>query len=191
MSERTDLELTPRLKQDLYQRLARKKGQILWSGIALTAAGAFAIVFPSLTTLTIGLMVGWILLIAGVAGGIGAFSYEGTGQFFGALLISLLKFALGIYLVLNPGVGIVALTLLVAALFMVEGAYQMAFAFDLKPQDGWAWVAVSAVVSILAGVLIAAGLPGTSLFVLGFLLGVNFLSAGISLIMLSRKLKDG
>jgi uncharacterized membrane protein HdeD (DUF308 family) len=47
---------------------------------------------------------------------------------------------------------------------------------------------MSAIVSVAVGLLIAAGLPGTSLFALGLLVGVNFLSTGIALIMLSNRL---
>ena len=68
-----------------------------------------------------------------------AFTVEGTGSFFGELLIGLLKLALGVYLLRHPDVSIVALTLLLAAVFMVDGAVQVALAFELRPIDGWVW----------------------------------------------------
>ena len=117
--------------------------------------------------LTVEIFIGWVLLIAGVATVYGAFSVEGTGPFFGQLLLGLLKLALGIYLITHPGVGMVALTLLLAAVFMVDGAVQFAFAFDLRPKEGWGWMLLSAIVSVAVGLLIAAGLPGTSLIALG------------------------
>ena len=73
-------------------------------------------------------------------------------------------------MVFNPVSGALALTILVAVIFMIEGAFEVGLAFDLRPEPGWGWTLFSAVISILAGVLIAAGLPGTSLFVLGLLL---------------------
>lgn len=45
---------------------------------------------------------------------------------------------------------------------------------------------LAGLVSIAAGLLIAAGLPESSLVVLGLLVGINFLGTGISFIMLSR-----
>ena len=48
---------------------------------------------------------------------------------------------------------------------------------------------LSGVVSIAVGLLIASGLPETSLFVLGLLVGVNFLSTGIAFIMLSQTVR--
>jgi uncharacterized membrane protein HdeD (DUF308 family) len=56
------------------------------------------------------------------------------------------------------------------------------------PTDGWVWVLGSALVSVAAGLLIAAGLPATSMFAIGMLVGINFLSTGLANIMLSRLL---
>ena len=117
-----------------------------------------------------------------------AFGAQGTGAFFGQLLVGLLKLGLGFYLLMNPGIGMVALTLLLASIFVVDGAVQTSFAFQLRPAEGWGWVLVSALVSIGAGLLIAAGLPATSLVTLGALVGIKFLSTGIASIALSRSL---
>jgi uncharacterized membrane protein HdeD (DUF308 family) len=188
MAENPKPILSPRLRQDLFERLSTKKDAIFWTGVAMTVAGILALVFPVVTSLTVEIFIGWVLVIAGVATVYGAFSVEGTGPFFGQLLLGLLKLALGIYLITHPGVGMLALTLLLVAVFMVDGAVQFAFAFDLRPKDGWGWMLLSAIVSVAVGLLIAAGLPGTSLIALGILVGVNFLSTGIALIMLSSKL---
>ena len=79
-----------------------------------------------------------------------AFTVEGAGSFFGELLIGLLKLAFGVDLLRHPDVSIVALTLLLAAVFMVDGAVQVALAFELRPIDGWVWV-------LLAGLCIYRG----------------------------------
>lgn len=188
MPERPSEILSPRLRQDLFERLSAKKDAIFWTGVGLSIAGFLALLFPVISSLTVEIFIGWVLVIAGVATIYGAFSVEGTGPFFGQLMLGLLKLALGVYLITHPGVGMLALTLLLAAVFMVDGAVQFAFAFDLRPKDGWGWMLLSAIVSVAVGLLIAAGLPGTSLFALGLLVGINFLSTGIALIMLSNRL---
>ena len=187
MSNASESELSPRLRQDLYEHLGRSKSAILWSGIGLAIVGAAAIVFPALATVTVTLMLGAVFVAAGLIGVYAAFSYEGTGQFFGALLLNLLKVAVGVYMFMHPGVGILALTIMAAAVFMIEGAFEISLAFELKPKKGWGWVLVSAIISIIAGALIATGLPGTSLFVIGIVVGFNFLSTGLSMIALSMK----
>ncbi len=71
---------------------------------------------------------------------------------------------------------------------MVDGAVQLGLALDVRPKQGWIWVLISGLISLGAALLIAAGLPGTSLFALGILVGINFLGTGLASIMLSRSL---
>ena len=182
-------KLSPRLRQDLIQRLAAKKTQILWTGIAMVVIGIAAIAFPFVFSLSIALLVGWLFVIAGAVSLYGSFSYHGTGPFFGSLLFSLLQIAVGFIFVFNPASGLVALTLMVAVVFMIEGAFKMMLAFEMKPEEGWGWTLTSAIISIIAGGLIAMGLPGSSVLVLGLIMGVSFLSTGIFMIMLTRRFK--
>ncbi len=176
------------LRHDLAERVASRRSEFLWLGIAMTVIGILAIIFPFIATLTVELMIGWLLLLAGIVTLGSSFSVHGTGPFFGTLLLSLLYLGLGIYFLTHPGVGIVVLTMVVAALLMVEGAVQLTFSFDMQSKGGWFWMLLSGLVSIAAGLLIAAGLPGTSLFALGLLVGVSFLSTGIAFIVLSRSI---
>jgi uncharacterized membrane protein HdeD (DUF308 family) len=156
----------------------------------MAVAGVLALLFPVVATVAVAVMVGWILIFAGAATIYSAFTLEGTGPFFGELLIGLLKLALGVYLVRHPGVGMVVLTLLLAAVFMIDGAVQVAFSLELRPRDGWAWMLVAGLIAIGAGLLIAAELPNASLVAIGVLLGVSFLSTGIARIVLSRRLSE-
>jgi uncharacterized membrane protein HdeD (DUF308 family) len=96
--------------------------------------------------------------------------------------------ALGIYLITHPTVSIVALTIMLAAIFMVDGAAQLVLAFDVRPRDGWFWLLISGLVGIGVGLLIAAELPGSSRIAIGILVGIKFLVTGIAYIIFSRSL---
>ena len=65
--------------------------------------------FQCFQTLVAALLVGWVLLISGALTFFGSFSIHGTGPFFGALLLSLLSLAAGVFLLFNPLAGAVAL----------------------------------------------------------------------------------
>jgi uncharacterized membrane protein HdeD (DUF308 family) len=180
---------------------ALKKGRkwLLVTGILMIIVGILAFVFPVATTFVAEQVVGWVFIFAGVVMLFGSFSIQGAGPFFGALLWSLLTGMAGAFLVFNPEAGVVTLTIVIAALFMFHGAYELFLAFDLRPQKGWGWVLLSSIIGIGAGVLIAADLHGSSVFgadlqggsvlVLGILVGVNFLSTGISYVILANRLK--
>ena len=172
----------------LYGKLAQKNDQLFWGGVALAAVGVLALIFPVAATFAVVVMVGWLLVLAGLVTIWDAFTVEGTGPFFGELLIGLLKLAFGVYLLRHPDFSMVALTLLLAAIFMIDGAIQVALAFDLRPMDGWIWMLLSGLVTIAVALLIAAELPDISLVVLGVYLGISFLCTGIARILLSRRL---
>jgi uncharacterized membrane protein HdeD (DUF308 family) len=173
----------------ILRRLRAASGRLFWLGLAMVALGIAAIVFPIFFTLVAALLVGWVLLIFGGFVLIGAFSIHGTGPFFGALLFGLLCVVAGFFLLLHPLAGAVALTLVVGILFLFQGAFEMFFAFEMRPYSGWVAVLLSGVASIVVAVLIAAGWPKISVIVLGLLLGVDFLSTGFSYLFVSRALK--
>ena len=174
--------------QLLFDALAKKNDQLFWGGVAMAVVGALALLFPFGATLAIAIMAGWLLILAGAVTIADAFTVEGTGPFFGQLLIGLLKLALGVYLVRHPDVSMVLLTLLLAAVFVIDGAAQLAMAFELRPLDGWGWMLLSGIVAIGVGILLAAELQEMSLVTLGILLGVSFLITGLSRVVISRRL---
>jgi uncharacterized membrane protein HdeD (DUF308 family) len=170
-------------------RLREASHRLFWLGLTMVVLGGAAVVFPAMSTLVGTLFVGWVLLISGVITLAGSFSIHGTGPFFGALLLALLSIASAVFLLFNPLAGEIALTLMVGVIFMFQGAFEMFFALDMRPQSGWGSMLASAIASILISVLIVASWPGISLVVLGILFGVNFISTGIGYIAVSRALK--
>src|SRR5580704_2788946 len=118
-------------------RLRAASGRLFWFGLVMVVLGIAAIVFPIISTLVATLLVGWVLLIFGIITLVGSFSIHGTGPFFGVLLLSLLSIAAGVFLLFNPLAGAVALTLLVGVIFMFQGAFEIFFAFEMRPHTGW------------------------------------------------------
>jgi uncharacterized membrane protein HdeD (DUF308 family) len=163
---------------------------LFWVGLAMTVLGIAAVVFPIVSTLVATLMVGWMLLFFGIILLVGSFSIHGAGPFFGALVAALLAIAAGVFLLVNPGAGAEVLTLVVAVLFTLQGAFEIAFAFDMRRFRGWGWLLTSGIIGVALAVLIAATWPGISLVVLGILFGVNFASTGIAYMLISHELKQ-
>lgn len=170
-------------------RLRTSSSRLLWLGLGLLVVGLLALIFPIVSTLVAALFVGWIFLLSGGFMFVGAFSIHGTGPFFGALLLGLLSMVAGVFLVFNPLAGAVALTLTIGVIFIFQGAFEIFFAFETRPHDGWVGMLISGIASIVMAVLIAAGWPAISLVVLGILLGVNLITTGIGYIMVSRSLR--
>ena len=170
----------------LHGRLRAGSTRLLWVGLAMTLIGVVALVFPMASTLVAALWVGWIFLFSGIVMFAGAFNVHGTGPFFGALLISLLTAIAGVFLLFNPFAGALALTIVLAVILLVQGAFETAFAFEIRPAPGWVWMLLSGAASVILSLIIAVGLPVISAIALGILLGINFLSTGLGYVFVSR-----
>jgi uncharacterized membrane protein HdeD (DUF308 family) len=171
-------------------RLRTASKKLFWAGLAMAVLGIAAVAFPIISTMTVTLIVGWMLLIFGLIAFVNSFSIKGTGPFFGALLLGLLSLAAGFYVLFHPLVGGTALTLMVGAIFMFQGASEIVFAFEMRPLKGWGGMLFSGIASIVLAVLIMAGWPAISAVAVGILFGVDFISTGFGLMAVSRALKS-
>jgi len=184
--------MTDQISQAANDALAEARRQITdnWGwflalGILLIAAGAAAIAFPLLSTIATKIALGWIFLIAGALIVVHAFSIRRWQGFLLGLLIGALYLVAGGWLAFTPFAGIIALTILLAALFLAEGVLEVIMAVRVRPHEGWGWLLVSGVVAIAVGVLIAAELPSSAAWAIGLLTGINLLSSGVSFVALA------
>lgn len=165
--------------------VAHHKGWFVGLGTLLSLAGFGAIAFPFVSTLATKFALGWLFLFIGVVNVMHAFGTRGWRAFSHNLLISLLFLVSGGYLAFFPLTGMITLTILVAALFIAEGYLEIMMAIRLQPDRGWAWVLLSGILAIAAGILIGLGLPDSSTWTIGVLTGVNLLASGLSFILLA------
>jgi uncharacterized membrane protein HdeD (DUF308 family) len=170
-------------------RLRAVSGRLFWLGLAMVVLGLAAIIFPMVATLAAAVLVGWVLLVSGILVFAAAFSIHGTGPFFGALLSGLLSIGAGVFLLHDPFVGAMILTLVAGIIFMLQGAFELVFAIEMRPSKGWVGMLISGIFSIAIALMIIDGWPSISSFVLGILLGVNFLTTGIGFIATSKAFK--
>jgi uncharacterized membrane protein HdeD (DUF308 family) len=159
-------------------------GLFLAEGIILVILGAAAILVPVLATITFTLFIGWLFLISGVVGLITTFWMRQAPGFWWSLLSAVIGIAAGVVLLLWPINGSLSLTLLLTAFFIVEGVASIMYAIDHRNQlsGRWGWMLVSGIIDLILAGIIIAGLPGTALWALGLLVGVNLLFGGVALI---------
>lgn len=171
---------------DIGANIAAHRNWFTFLGLALIVAGLLAIAFPLAGGLAVETWIAVTCLIAGVAMIFHAFQVrEWSGLFFG-LLVGALYLAVAALLLINPLRGLVTLTALLAILLIAEGIMQAAVGFRLRPVDGWYWLVISAIVGIVVGVLVWRQLPSSAIWVLGTLLGVNFISSGLAFVFVAR-----
>jgi len=154
-------------------------------GAVMVALGIIAILFPFVTTIAAKIFLGWLFLVGGIVQVVHAFSTQKWSQFFLDLLVGAIYVVVGGWLAFFPLTGIISLTILLAITFIVQGLIEAGMAFRMRPQGGWIWMLLSAIVAVLAGVLIIGGLPGTAVWALGLLVGINLISSGWAYLFLA------
>ena len=117
-------------------------GWLLALGVLLSALGLLLIAAPALGTLAIDLLVGWFLIIGGIAQLIHAFMEKAWRGFLLELASGALYLVVGLLLVFYPLAGAQALTIFLAAFLLVEGIVRIAMALRLRPGAGLGLAAV-------------------------------------------------
>jgi uncharacterized membrane protein HdeD (DUF308 family) len=153
-------------------------------GIVLLILGALAIVVPPLATLGVTIFLGWLFLISGVVGLVMTFMARGAPGFWWSLLSGVLGIVAGLALLLWPLTGAVSLTLVVTAFFIVEGVASIMYALEHRRElsGRWAWMLASGIVDLILAAIILTGFPGSALWAIGLLVGINMIFGGASLI---------
>ena len=167
------------------EALSRNWGWLLAFGILMIILGVFAIGAPAVATIAVQIMLGWLLVIGGIAEGIHAFMAQGWRGFLLELLSAILYLAVGVLLLVNPVAGALALTVVLAVFLIVEGIFKVIMALQVRDHRGWGWLLASGLLSLLLGVLIWAEWPVAGLWVIGLLVGIQLLFTGWSLVMLA------
>jgi uncharacterized membrane protein HdeD (DUF308 family) len=167
-------------------------GLFLFEGIMLVILGVAAIIVPEIATLAFTLVIGWIFLISGGVGLVTTFWMRHAPGFWWALLSAVIAIAAGVVLIRWPINGMVSLTLVLIAFFVVEGIATIMYAIDHRNQlsGRWGWMLASGIVDLILAGIIFAGLPGTAAWALGLLVGINMLFGGVAMIGMALAAKN-
>ncbi|MFC0245368.1 HdeD family acid-resistance protein [Falsochrobactrum ovis] len=165
-------------QSELPSQLASKWGWFVALGVALLILGGIA--FGNLLAATVVSVyyVGLMMLFAGVAEIIHAFSVKAWSTFFFWLLSGLLYAAAGIIAFVNPILAAGVLTLFLAAALVGSGIFRIWLGFKSKPAAGWGWIIATGVITTLAGLVVAFHWPVDSLFILGLFLAIDLIFQG-------------
>ena len=109
--------------------------------------------------LLITLVVGWSAIFNGVAQIIYGVRTHGGWHVLLEVVLGVIYIIAGIYLLMHPVGGLLALTLLLASFLLIYGIFALVLAFKMRPHNGWGWVLFDAIVTLLLGILIWAHWP--------------------------------
>jgi uncharacterized membrane protein HdeD (DUF308 family) len=161
-------------------------------GIFLLLLGALAIFLPLFATITITIILGWILLASGIVGLIATFRARRAPGFWWSLVSALIAVAVGLILLAQPIAGALSVTLVLIVFFVVEGGVTIMYAFEHRREltGRWEWMLISGIIDLILAGIIFAGLPGTAAWALGLLVGINMIFGGMALVAIAAHVRS-
>jgi uncharacterized membrane protein HdeD (DUF308 family) len=157
----------------------------------LIAFGALAIASPFVAAVTVSVFLAWLIIFGGVVHLVLAFHAHRAGSLIGKVLVGVAYVVIGGYLLLHPVLGVATLTLLLAALFLVEGILDVVMFFQLRPARGTGWMLLDGLITLGLAVMIGAHWPSSSLWAIGTLVGVSLIFSGVARVMMSLSVRRG
>ena len=158
-------------------------------GVAMIVIGSICIVDPLIPSLASVVVLGFLLIAAGIAQIVGAFW---AGKWRGMLLhllIGVLYAVVGYMIVDSPVVNLLVITKLIAIFLIVSGVFRIVSALALRFLD-WGWALLNGGVTLLLGIIINRQLPEAALWVIGLFIGIELIFNGWAWVMLALGLRS-
>ncbi|MGN8245902.1 HdeD family acid-resistance protein [Cellulomonas soli] len=162
----------------------RRTGWDVILGILIVIAGFVVLGDVIVATKVSVLLLAWTSLFSGIVLLVGSLFRIRSGGAWSAAIGGAVLSVLGVFMLRNPVIGAVTLTLLAGALFLAGGLARLVAAFQSPTHK--VILTISGIISIALGVYVLINPAAATLVLLGVLLGVQILIEGLTLITLGR-----
>lgn len=180
----------PHSLADGMRALRAKWGWLVGFGVFSVIAGVIAMGSGvMLATATAVFIIGFMMLMAGVAEIVAAFNAKDWAHRVLWLLLGALYVVAGFVCIQNPFQAATLLTLMLGIALIVGGLLRVFLATQMKQGTPWGWVVASGVITFLLGLMIVAKWPISSAYVLGIFLGIDLIFIGAGWITMGLALK--
>ena len=158
-------------------------------GATLIMLGVLAFGILGFAASSVVMLLGWLILVSGLAETVHALYLHRSGAFFFHLVPGVAGIPIGLLILTHPAAGDVGWTLLFACLFTVVGLFRLLAALRLKFRS-WPWAVVDGAVMLLLGAVFWTTRPWLDSWFVCLAVGVSLILRGWSLIMFGRALRD-
>jgi uncharacterized membrane protein HdeD (DUF308 family) len=147
----------------------------LAEGIVLTVLGIAAVALPLPAGLATTVFFGGLFLIAGGAGLLFTFRTRRAPGFGWSSLSAVVALIAGALLLWNPLRGLVTLTYVLVAFFIVDGVLMIlvALAHSRELSRRWELMLVNGIIDLVLAGLVISGMPGTFAWAVGLIVGID------------------
>jgi uncharacterized membrane protein HdeD (DUF308 family) len=153
-------------------------------GVVFVLLGILAVLLPFVASLVTTVVLGWLMLLAGLSEGYHAVRNRGWGGSGWELVSAVIQVLGGLLVVRYPLTGKLALTLILAAYFVAEGVIKLVRAFQNRAAGASGWLVIDGLLALALGVLVLVHWPSVAVWAIGLLVGVNLVAGGASMLLL-------
>jgi uncharacterized membrane protein HdeD (DUF308 family) len=155
---------------------------ILWSAVVFVC-GILAVILPLTFSFAIGVVIGCLVLVAGIAHLVFAIQARSTEGFLWQVLVSLLYVIAAVCLLVNPLLSVLSLSLLLAIFLLLEGILELVLYFRLRRSRHSVWLVMDGVGTLILGILMIRQWPPDSPEKIGALIGISLMLSAFSRLM--------
>jgi uncharacterized membrane protein HdeD (DUF308 family) len=157
-------------------------------GVIFLLLGLVGILFPYIMSLTTAMVYAWLLIFSAFT--IGFHTWQTNSKDWLGWLKTIIFLLIGILMALNPLTAVSALGILFSIYFFMDSFASTALAFELKPKKMWWMSLLNGILSFVIGIYFIVGWPISSMFMVGFLVGISLFFDGIVLLSLGSAAKN-
>ncbi len=153
------------------------RGWFIALGVILIILGLVALWNMVDATLVTTVIIGWVLVIAGVMNIVGAFtSSESAGWRILQGVLAILYILVGFNVIADPFAGAIAITVVFGALLIADGIFRIVASF-MDGASNSVWMILLGILNILLGLWLWTGIPFSGVAI-GLFVGIELLVAG-------------
>jgi len=161
---------------------------LVWS-IVVLICGIFAILLPLTFAFAIAVVIGCLVLVAGVAHLVFAFHTRSLGGFLLHILLCVIYEIAAVCLLANPLLSVISLSLILAIFLILEGLLELVLYFRMRRFRRSIWVLIDGIGTLILGIFLVRQWPPVSPEVIGALIGTSLILSAVSRIILSAAVR--
>jgi uncharacterized membrane protein HdeD (DUF308 family) len=162
---------------------------VIISGIVIFVCGILAMILPLTFAGGLAVIIGCLVLVAGIAHFVFAFDTHSVGGFLWQMLVGCLYELAAICLLVNPLFGVLSLTLILPIFLLLEGILELVLYFRLRRFRHSVWVLMDGIGTLILGILIVSRWPPDSPEIIGTLIGISLMLSATSRVIFSLAIR--
>jgi uncharacterized membrane protein HdeD (DUF308 family) len=165
--------------------LKRASGTSVLLSIVLITFGILAITLPIISSLAVAIVIGWLVIFAGIAQLVHAFQSKGIGHIVWKILVAAFYLVAGANLIARPALGAAGLSLVLGIFLIAEGIADVIAYFATRKSGSSLWMLLDGIITLALGFMIWNHWPSGSLWIIGTFVGISMVMTGITRLMMA------